>query len=158
MTRLSDMTVTGLILSASLFFGATLLFRQVATLNPIKLSTIYIVLFSMLLGLGFGTVAGLFLTEGQLRILGMKGEWRLKDSKMLVFVVVASLLVFLLVSMVILMAGRPALDVGEIYFVLSAAFTLYASRMFLVVRFEGQIKRFIATDFCSNRLYINPSS
>jgi hypothetical protein len=158
MGRLSDMTLVGLILTALLFFGATILFRQVVTLNPIKPSTIYIVVFSTLLGLGFGTVAGWTLTEGQLRVLGMKGEWRLKDSKILVFAVVAGLLVFLLISLVIVMADRPALDVGEIYFVLSAAFTLYVSRMFLVVRFERQTKKFIITDFWSNRLYMNPSS
>jgi hypothetical protein len=158
MGRLSDMTLVGLILTALLFFGATILFHQVVTLNPIKPSTVYIVVFSTLLGLGFGTVAGWFLTEGQLRALGMKGEWRLKDSKILVFAVIASLLVFLLVSLVIVMAGRPAFDVGEIYFVLSAAFTLYLSRMCLVVRFERQTKKFIITDFWSNRLYMKPSS
>jgi len=152
------MTVTSLILSASLFFGATLLFRQVATLNPIKLSTIYIVLFSMLLGLGFGTVAGLFLTEDQLRVLGMKGEWRLKDSKILVFAEIAGLLVFLLVSLLVVTAGRPAFDLGEAHFALSAAFTLYVSRMVLVVRFERQTKKFIIMDFWSNRLYTNTAA
>jgi len=158
MGRLSDFTLFGLVLTALLFFGAIVLFRQVVTLNPVKLSTIYIVVFSTLLGLGFGTMAGWFLTEGQLRVLGMKGEWRLKDSKILVVAEFAGLVVFLLVSMVIVMASRPAFDVGEMYFVLSAAFTLYVSRMFLVVRFERQTKRFIMTDFWSNKLYMNPSS
>jgi len=158
MGRLSDMTLVGLILTALLFFGAIVLFRQVVTLNPIRPSTIYIVVFSMLLGLGFGTVAGWFLTEGQLRVLEMKSEWKLRDSKILVFAVVAGLLVFLLVSLVIVMVGRPAFDVGEIYFVLPAAFTLYVSRMVLVVRFERRTKKFIITDFWSNRLYTNPSA
>jgi hypothetical protein len=152
------MTLCGLILSASLFFGATMLFRQVATLNPIKLSTIYIVLFSTLLGLGFGTAAGSFLTEGQLRVLGMKGEWRVKDSEILVFAEVAGLLVFLLVSLLIVIAGRPAFSIGEAYCALSAAFTLYVSRMVLVVRFERQTKKFIIMDFWSNRLYTDTTA
>lgn len=158
MARLSDMTVVGLILTALLFFGAAILFRQVVTLNPIKSSTIYIVVSSTVFGLGFGILAGWFVTLNQLRILRMKGEWRLSDSKTLVFTTVAGLLVFLLVSFAVVMAGRPAFDVGEIYFVVAAAFTLYVSRMVLVVQFERQTKKFIMTDFWSNRLYMNPSA
>ena len=158
MIRMSDMALASLITATTLFFGATMLFGQTVRLNPIKLSTIYIVFFSMLLGSGLGAIAGLFFTQDRLEVLGKKGEWRLKDSKIPIFTGIAGVLVFLLISLLIARTGRPAFALGEIYFVLSAAFTLSVSRMVLVVQFERRTKKFIFMDWWSSRLYITHAS
>jgi hypothetical protein len=157
MDRLSDMTLVGLIITALLFLGAMILFRQIVTLNPVKPFSVYLVFFSTVFGLGFGIMTGWLVTGDQLKILRVKGECKLGDSKAFVFAMIGDLLVFLVVSALILNAGRPAFAVGEIYFVISAVFTLFVARMVLIARFERHTQKNVMMDFWSSRLYLYPS-
>jgi hypothetical protein len=153
--RVSDMTIVGLILTTLLFFGGMVLLYQIVTLNPVNPFSVYVVIFSILLGLGFGITAGWFFTADQLKILGIKGEYKLADSRKAVFAVGVGLPVFLLVSLLTVITG-PAFAAGEIYFVLSAVFTMYIARIALIARFERQTKKVIMMDFhsFSGRFYI----
>jgi len=73
MGRLSDMTLIGLVLTTLLFFGAAILLHQIVTLNPVNPFSVYVVILSTVLGLGFGIITGWLFTKDQLKILRMRG-------------------------------------------------------------------------------------
>lgn len=75
MTRVTDMTLVGLILISILFFGSLTLLTLVVTFNFVNPFSLVIVGFSVLFGLAFGIFAGSWFTKDQLNSLIRKGEW-----------------------------------------------------------------------------------
>jgi hypothetical protein len=156
-SHLLDNIKPALILTALLFFGGIILLHQVVTLNCVRPFSVFVVISSIVFGLGFGMIMGWFSTRNQLKSLQMKGEY--KASKVSVFATIVGLFVFVLVSLLVETLGR-AFVAGDLYFVLSAMFTYFIPRFVLLSLYERQTKKVIMSDvgIISSRIYIRPDT
>jgi len=151
-------TVIILLLTAFLFFGAVTVLSLVVTFNPVNPSSVHTIIFFIVFGLGSGVIAGVWVTNGELRVLNKRGEFKMMSNLSVVYASVIGLPVFFLVTFSFVILGR-AFVFGEVFFLLAGLFSCSLSRLILLVRWETRNKKVVmvqhGTFFSSGRLYVS---
>jgi hypothetical protein len=151
-------TVIILLLTAFLFFGAVTVLSLVVTFNPVNPSSVHTITFFIVFGLGSGVTAGVWVTNGELRVLNKSGEFKMMSNLSFMYASVIGLPVFFPVTFSLEILGR-AFFLGEVFFLLAGLFAFSLLRLILLVRWETRNKKVVmvqhGTFFSSGRLYVS---